>query len=57
MPVCVVTMEFKDQGDTTLVTSRGEYATEAELKAVVEMGVEQGVGEVWDRLVEYLAAA
>jgi uncharacterized protein YndB with AHSA1/START domain len=57
MPICTVTMQFDERDGKTFVTSHGEYATAEELKSVLEMGVEGGVNEVWDRLEEVLRKA
>jgi uncharacterized protein YndB with AHSA1/START domain len=55
MPATEVTLEFVEQDGKTTVISTAEYASDADLKKVVEMGVEQGASETWDRLAEYLA--
>ena len=38
------------------MTSTAEYDSEEDLKKLVEMGMEAGASETWDRLAEYLAA-
>lgn len=55
MPVSEITMEFVEVDGGTKVLSRGVYASAEELKAIMEMGVEQGITETWDRLEEFLA--
>ena len=39
----------------TEVTSRSEFATVAELEAIVQMGMEEGMTQSWDQLAEHLA--
>ena len=55
MPQMVVTVEFTERDGRTTITSRGQFASAADLEAVLAMGVEQGMTETWDRLEEYLA--
>jgi uncharacterized protein YndB with AHSA1/START domain len=55
MPEMLNTITFQEEGGKTRVTSTSEYGSAEELQRVIEMGVEQGVKETWDRLVEYLA--
>jgi uncharacterized protein YndB with AHSA1/START domain len=54
MPEMLNTILFQEEDGKTRVTSTSEYGSAEELQRVVEMGVEQGVKETWDRLVEYL---
>ncbi|NEW05346.1 SRPBCC domain-containing protein [Paenibacillus sp. SYP-B3998] len=54
MPSSQITMTFvADEGKTKLI-SRARYASTEALKAVLEMGMEQGITETWDRLAEHL---
>lgn len=55
MPVAKLTTEFVEVDGGTKVVSRTVYSTAEELQAIMEMGVEQGITETWDRLKEYLA--
>jgi len=56
MPVCEVTLTFVEQDGKTLITSTAKYPTEEALQKVVDMGMEQGITETWDRLAEHLEA-
>lgn len=57
MPSMTITNLFLDLGDhKTRLVSTTEYATEEDLKLVIEMGVISGATESWDRLVEHLDA-
>lgn len=53
-PVSRIIMEFTDVDGGTKVFSRGIYASEEDVQKVVEMGVEQGIIETWERLVTHL---
>ena len=57
MPEMLITMVFSEQDGKTKLTSRTQFASAAELKAVLEMGMEQGFTETLDRLEAYLAKA
>ncbi|MDO7905574.1 hypothetical protein Q5741_04010 [Paenibacillus sp. JX-17] len=37
--------------------NRARFASEDALRTVIEMGMEQGITETWDRLDEYLTAS
>jgi uncharacterized protein YndB with AHSA1/START domain len=55
MPSTSVVLLFEDAGEgKTKLTNRGTYASEEALKAVIEMGMEQGIAETWDRLGEHV---
>ncbi|MGG4169310.1 SRPBCC domain-containing protein [Rossellomorea vietnamensis] len=54
MPATDVTLEFIDMGSQTKLISRSEYSSEEALKTVMDMGMEQGIMETWDRLEEAL---
>lgn len=54
MPSGLVTYEFADQGDATIVTGRTLYPQASDLQAVLEMGVIEGMTETLDRLDEHL---
>jgi uncharacterized protein YndB with AHSA1/START domain len=56
LPSTECTMLFEDHEGKTKLISRGRYESEEALKKVVEMGMEQGVRETWDRLGEHLEA-
>ncbi|MDT3425364.1 uncharacterized protein YndB with AHSA1/START domain [Paenibacillus forsythiae] len=55
MPSSDITMEFIEQDGKTKVISRGRFESAEALKTVMDMGMEQGITETWDRLEEYLA--
>ncbi|AHV99595.1 SRPBCC domain-containing protein [Paenibacillus sp. 7124] len=54
MPSSQITMIFVEQEGKTKVISRGRFESAEALKTVMEMGMEQGITETWDRLEEYL---
>ncbi len=54
MPSTQCTLTFvEDEGKTKLI-NRAIYAPEEALKTVLDMGMEQGITETWDRLEEHL---
>ena len=54
MPAALSTVLFEEVDGKTKVTSLVKYPTEEELKKVLEMGMQQGITETWDRLGEHL---
>lgn len=53
MPITPITNVFEETSDgKTKVTSTTQYSSEKDLQIVVDMGVEQGAKETWDRLAE-----
>lgn len=54
MPTTRVSMRFEDVDGKTKVVSVATYETEAELAQVLGMGMEEGIRQTWDRLVETL---
>jgi hypothetical protein len=49
---------FEESGsDKTKLTSRSEFKSEEQLKALIDMGMVQGLTETWDRLAELVASA
>jgi len=54
MPSTEVTMTFIEHEGKTKLVSRGKYASPEALKTVMDMGMEQGITETWDRLEEHL---
>jgi uncharacterized protein YndB with AHSA1/START domain len=56
LPESTTTMEFHVDGDKTRVVSKTIYPDESSLKQVLEMGMEQGIQETWDRLDTYLTS-
>ncbi|CDN45540.1 hypothetical protein BN871_HX_00140 [Paenibacillus sp. P22] len=57
MPPARIMLLFEDVEGGTKVTNHSVYASAEALKSVIDMGMEQGVTETWDRLEEYVAAA
>jgi uncharacterized protein YndB with AHSA1/START domain len=55
LPVSVNTVTFHEDGGRTTVTIVTDYATEEDLKKVLEMGVVEGMSSQFDRLDELLA--
>ena len=56
MPPTLSTLTFEAVEGGTRVTNRAAYATEEGLKAVMDMGMLQGITQTWDRLAEHLAS-
>ncbi|MDN7242706.1 SRPBCC domain-containing protein [Planococcus sp. N028] len=54
MPVMKITVDFVEEGNGTRIISTTLFNSEEELKKVVDMGVEQGMSETFDRLETYL---
>lgn len=54
MPPCEVILNFEEYEGKTRVVSESHYNSEEALKTVIEMGMEQGITETWDRLAEHL---
>ncbi len=54
LPESASTLHFYDEGGKTRVVSSTMYPDEAALKQVLDMGMEQGLSETWDRLESYL---
>ncbi|WP_226672140.1 SRPBCC domain-containing protein [Rossellomorea aquimaris] len=54
MPATDVALEFVDMGSKTKLINRSVYSSEEALKTVLDMGMEQGISETWDRLEEAL---
>jgi uncharacterized protein YndB with AHSA1/START domain len=56
MPESASTLHFYAEGDRTRVVSSTAYPTEELLKQVIEMGMEEGLRETWDRLESYVTS-
>lgn len=54
MPSSKNTITFVEHEGKTKLVSRAQYASTEALKAVLDMGMEQGITETWDRLAEHL---
>jgi uncharacterized protein YndB with AHSA1/START domain len=57
MPSSQVTMLFEEFEGKTKLVSRAQYASAEALKTVIDMGMEQGIAETWDRLAEHLESS
>ena len=54
MPVAKIAISFVEHDGKTTITSKGEYESEAALKQVLEMGMEEGIKQTVERLARYL---
>jgi uncharacterized protein YndB with AHSA1/START domain len=54
MPSTRVTMAFVSHEGKTKLVSRSQYDSAEALQKVMDMGMEQGITETWDRLAEHL---
>ncbi len=52
MPVANVVIEFTEVESGTKIYSISTFESEQELNQILEMGMEQGIKETWDRLTE-----
>ncbi|MFC4098653.1 SRPBCC domain-containing protein [Paenibacillus xanthanilyticus] len=58
MPPSHIVMTFETlEGGKTKVVNHATYASPEALRSVLDMGMEQGIGETYDRLDEYLEQA
>ncbi|PYI53825.1 SRPBCC domain-containing protein [Paenibacillus flagellatus] len=56
MPSSDIVLLFEEYEGKTKLVNRATYASPEALKAVLDMGMEQGITETWDRLDEHLAS-
>lgn len=57
LPSAHITMLFEEyEGNKTKLINIGRYESTEALKTVLDMGMEQGISETWDRLDEHLQA-
>ncbi len=56
LPETETMLRFYAEGGKTRVVSSTVFASEAALKQVIDMGMEQGLKETWDRLEAYVSA-
>ncbi|MFN8016049.1 MAG: SRPBCC domain-containing protein [Acidimicrobiia bacterium] len=54
MPAMDISMEFVKQDGSTKVISTSIFSSPAELEQVIEMGMQEGLTQTWDRLEEIL---
>jgi len=54
MPSAHITMLFEEYEGKTKLISIGRYTSAEALQTVMDMGMEQGISETWDRLGEHL---
>jgi uncharacterized protein YndB with AHSA1/START domain len=57
MPEMVITLTFAEHDGKTKLTSRTQFASAADLKTTLDMGMVEGLNQTWDRLEAYLARA
>lgn len=57
MPAPEVTLDFIDLGGKTKIVNKSEYPSADDVKTVVDMGVQEGFTQTWDRLAEYVVQA
>lgn len=56
LPSSLVMTSFEELDGSTKVVSRSRYGSPEALQTVLDMGMEQGIRETWDRLEEHLAS-
>jgi uncharacterized protein YndB with AHSA1/START domain len=56
LPETSSTLHFYDEGGKTRVINTSVYPDEESLKQILDMGMEQGLQETWDRLETYVSA-
>jgi uncharacterized protein YndB with AHSA1/START domain len=54
MPAMDIRVEFYEEDSATRVVSTTEFPTAEALKQTVEMGMQEGLTQTWDRLEELL---
>lgn len=54
LPASEITMIFEEYEGKTRLISHSKFASADALKTVIDMGMEQGITETWDRLAEHL---
>ncbi len=54
MPAAPTTITLSEANGATTVVSTTVYATPEELKQLLEMGMEEGFAQTWDRFAEFL---
>lgn len=52
MPVSLVEMELFDEDGKTRIVSTTTFESPEAFKTVIDMGVEEGIAETWDRLAQ-----
>jgi uncharacterized protein YndB with AHSA1/START domain len=55
MPVAHIILDFVEEGSKTTVVNTVRYPTKADRDKVIDMGVEEGINQTWNRLDAYLA--
>jgi uncharacterized protein YndB with AHSA1/START domain len=56
-PEMEITVNFEEMDGKTKLITRTVFETAEQLQAVIKMGMEQGIGETFDRLDAYLELA
>jgi len=54
MPSSIISMIFEEHDGQTKLISKSQFASAEALQSVMDMGMEQGISETWDRLEEHL---
>ena len=54
MPSTLITLTFEEHEGGTKLVNRAEYDSAEAIRQVLDMGMEQGFTETWDRLAEHL---
>ncbi|WP_237690938.1 SRPBCC domain-containing protein [Paenibacillus caui] len=54
LPPSEITLLFEEYEGKTKVVSHAQFGSAEALKSVIDMGMEQGITETWDRLAEHL---
>ncbi|HMH70575.1 MAG TPA: SRPBCC domain-containing protein [Candidatus Saccharimonadales bacterium] len=54
MPTGISTLEFHDEDGKARLVSRTKYDKPEELQTVIDMGMEEGFSQTWDRLAEFV---
>lgn len=55
MPEMLITVTFADHDGKTRLATHAQFASAADLEAVLAMGMVEGLTQTWDRLEAYLA--
>jgi uncharacterized protein YndB with AHSA1/START domain len=54
MPEMLITVTFEELEGKTTITTRTQFASAADLEAILAMGMVEGMTETWNRLEAYL---
>ena len=56
LPVMVITTEFAEHDGKTTVISSTQFASDEDMRKIVEMGAVEGITQTWERLAAYLGS-